>query len=220
MSDSKQGSGFGSRESGRGTTGPDLELDAIIDAVAREMVSAEAPAGLRTQVLERLERDGRRVSPAAALRWAWAPALALVLAVAAGTWFYTRDVPIRRDDRSRPASVAIARSTEAAGPTAAAGTPAAGAGTMEAAPRGSGQAGRRVRGRRASATFSGASADEFPVVPALADIEPLTFPGIEPVHLNIPGVDVTPLDVIPPLEIPDLVLDATDSRSRDPKKEQ
>jgi len=63
-----------------------VDLDAAIDAVAREMTEFEPSGALRARVIGHIEQ-GRRHPSRAVPRWAWAGAAAAVtLAVATAVW--------------------------------------------------------------------------------------------------------------------------------------
>jgi hypothetical protein len=203
------------------------QLNAAIDIVSREMTEAEPSGDLRARVLERIERNRRR--PGVALpRWAWAGVAAVaLLAVATGVWL-TGPVPGPRGSEGtvaeqRAAGPNLAHATVAQPSGRAAGGPAT-TGEFPAGRTDSGSRAQRLPGTRGAQSIAGPSAgavaEDDALVPALADIEPLRFPAVEPAALHIPGVEVAPLDALPTIDIPALNPGSTDIRSADPKKEK
>lgn len=202
-------------------------LDDAIDVVAREMTDLEPRAALRALVLERIEQARTRTGLIVPRRaWAGVAAVA-VLAVVTGLWL-TRTLP----QPNAPQSSVAATRTAAPGAVGAASPrkpvqPAAGPGTMSASPAAHPGPGTRARQLPASRgtqatreTAAGAVTEAAALVPALADIEPLRFSNVGPDALDVPGVVVAPLDVVPTLEIPGLNPGSTDTQSADPKKEK
>jgi hypothetical protein len=221
MSDTRRDSGLGTRDAG---TRPPIDLDAAIDAVACEMTAVEPSAALRARVLARLERERRRAA-AGVPRWAWAGAAAItVLAVATGLWL-TRPVP---PGPGASESIAAERHADAPGlPGAVAPGPSALQGAAAASPAGvpapsaRNQRAHAARGAQpAAGTVREALAEDEALVPALAVIEPLRFSTVEPTALQIPGVEVAPLDAPPAIDIPSLDPGSTDTQSADPNKEK
>ena len=209
MSDTRRDSGLGTRDSGNVTP---VELDAAIDAVAREMTDAEPSGTLRARVLEQIE-DGRRRSSFAVPRWTWAGASAvLTLAVATAVWFAGRPL-----EQSREA-VHVVASGPAVRPAA---SPAA---RPEGEPAGAGpEAAVRVK-RAATARMIQADVDEAAEdshhVPALAEIEPLRFAAVGPDPLQIAAVEVPAFPDMTSIDVPSLEAGSSDTTTADPKKEK
>jgi hypothetical protein len=200
----------------------EAQLDAAIDTVAREMTEFEPSGALRAQVLERIGQGRRRSSPAVP-RWAWAgAAAAVVLAVATAVWIVR---PMRTQEIARSA-VAEQRS---GGPSPAAAGPERPAGqsapmsAKAAAPAGvSVSAARTSRAAvvPGSGTADSSALEDAHPVPALAEIEPLTFSAVEPDPLQIAAMEVAPLRAMPSIDIPSLGPGSNDIQSADPKKEK
>jgi hypothetical protein len=74
-----------------------------------------------------------------------------------------------------------------------------------------------VRGGQAAGIEA---AQDFNTVPALAEIEPLRFAGVEPAPLRIADVDITQITEMPSIDIPSLDPGSPDVQSTDPKKEK
>ncbi len=201
---------------------PSADLDAAIDAVAREMTEGEPSGALRGRVLERFESERRRSSPGVP-RWAWAGAAAVVvLVIAAAAWVVS---PLRNQDAAQstiavqsavgspPAALAPARPAVQAD---AASSQSASAEGMPAAPVRQGRA-AAVREVRPSGD---AAAEDFHAVPALAEIEPLRFASVEPAPLHVADMEITPIREMPAIEIPSLDGGSHDIQSTDLKKEK
>jgi hypothetical protein len=200
---------------------PSAELDAVIDAVAREMSEGEPSGALRARVLEQIQRRPRR-SSSALPRWAWAgAAAATVMAVATAIWVVS---PMRSPADTRTA-VAGQQSGEAipaaavdarqAAPSAAAASRTTAA-TSRAATTASPGLGVAAKSAQPAAADAGADLHR---VPALAEIEPLRFDAVEPDPLRIEAVEMTPFPTIEPIDIPSLDRGPSDTQSVDPKKE-
>jgi len=226
--DTRWNPGFGARDSGLGTQEapgqPHVDLDAAIDAVAREMTDVEPSASLRARVLDAIEQQQRR--PALAFpRWAWAGAGTLVLALALATSIWmTRSAPepghagTTVAEHSAPAPVRSAVAPPATAPGSDRGTAVAAATT---APD---RRSAMVRAARLAAVpesrrASNAAARDEALVPALAEIAPLAFSQVDPSPLNVLGVEVTPLDIAPLVDIPSLEHGSAEDRSSEPRKE-
>ena len=215
MSDARETPGFGIRDSGFGGTlssRPDpVELDAVIDTVAREMTGAEPSGALRARVLDEIDRRPGR--PGIALpRWAWTgAAAAVVLAVASSMWMATRPADQRPEAAQVAESRPAARDTgsvtrESTEPVAA--VPAAG--PISASRNTS----------RGTANAPAERGDEgLPHLPALAAIEPIRFAAVEPAALQVQHVEIVPLTEMPSIDIPSLDRGSNDAQSADPKKE-
>jgi hypothetical protein len=206
-----------------GRPADDDRLDSVIDAVAREMTDAEPSGALRARVLEGIEQT-RRHRPPAVPRWAWTAATAMVvLAVATAVWM-SRPAPVPGGTPATVAEQRIGGAAEAepgargpaaqpAGVSAAAASPA---GTVAGLPL----PGRAAAVRGAWAAEADEPEDAHPVLPALAEIEPLRFASVEPDLLQIAAVEVAPFPAIDSIDIPSLDLVSRDIQSPDPKKEQ
>ena len=217
MSETRRDSGFGIRDSG---TGMPVDLDAAIDAVAREMTDAEPSGALRAHVLEQIRPDRRR--SAAVPRWAWAGATAaVVLAAATAIWVISpmrgpEDAPTTvAQQRSGTPSPAVAGDGRVVRPSdAGPGDASAAAALTASVPK----AGRAAAAR--SAAPGAALADEgLHQVQALAEIEPLRFATVGPDPLQIAAVEVTAFPAMTPIDIPSLDAGSSDITSADPKKE-
>lgn len=200
----------------------DAQLDAAIDAVAREMTEFEPSGAVRARVLERIEQGRRRSSPAVP-RWAWAGAAAAVLlAVATAVWVVS---PMRTREVARSA-VAGQRPGGAAPAPAAPERPAVQLAAISAAAASpAGVSTGAARTSRASAVLGSGTVDvnlleDAHPVPALTEIEPLTFSAVEPDPLQIAAVVVAPLTAMPSIDIPSLGPGSDDIQSIDPKKEK
>ena len=211
MADTRRDSGFGIRDSGET---PRTDLDALIDAVAREMTAAEPSGALRARVLDEIAPGRRQAS--AAPRWVWAGAAAVLLvAVAASVWL-VRPAPLPGE---APATIAQQRAAE---PDAAArqGAEAAAAGGPTAASLPA-QPGRPVG--QAAVRVTPAGVDEADRdshnLPALAAIEPLRFAAVEPAALQVHNMEIAPLTAMPSIDIPSIDPGSTDTQAADPKKE-
>ena len=215
MSDARETPGFGIRDSGFGNTVPSRttaqDLDAVIDAVAREMTGAEPSGAFRARVLDEIERGPGR--PGIALpRWAWAGAAAtLVLAVAWSAWMSTRPA----DQRQPVAQVAesIPAPRDAAPVTRKPAEPAAAVPAARPA-----VASRSTSPRTANAPAA-RDDEDVPHLPALAAIEPIRFAAVEPAALRVQRVEIVPLTEMPSIDIPSLDRGSNDPDSADPKKE-
>jgi hypothetical protein len=195
------------------------DLDAAIDAVAREMTEGEPSAALRARVLEQIEHGRRRSLPVGP-RWAWASAAAvLTLAVLTAVWVF-RPVPAPGGAQTAVAErQAGGPSPAAAGPSRRERPPSAVSpadGPSVTRPAVAGRAGRDALIRTVQArTFE----DTHPV-PALAEIEPLRFTAVEPDPLQIAAVEVAPLPPMSTIDIPSLDPGSGDIQSADSKKEK
>ena len=200
----------------------DAQLDAAIDTVAREMTEFEPSGAVRARVLERIEQGRRRSSPAVP-RWAWAGAAAAVLlAVATAVWVVS---PMRTREVAQSA-VAGQRPGGAAPAPAALERPAVQLAAISAeAASPAGVSAGAARTSRASAVLGSGTVDvnlleDAHPVPALTEIEPLTFSAVEPDPLQIAAVVVAPLTAMPSIDIPSLGPGSDDIQSIDPKKEK
>jgi hypothetical protein len=191
---------------------PRTDLDAAIDAVAREMTDAEPSGALRARVLDDIAQAAPRRA-AAIPRWAWAGAgAAAVLAVASSVWIATRPADqvseSIRSVESRPAPRGVSPeprpSTEPGAAVPAAETTRA---SRAAAPR----------TVKASAETR---AEDSHHLPALAEIAPLNFARVDPEALQIADVEVASLTAMPSIDIPSLDIGSTDITTADPKKEK
>jgi hypothetical protein len=200
---------------------PSVELDAAIDAVAREMTGGEPSGALRALVLERIAQ-GRRRSSIAVPGWAWAGATATVVLAAATAIWMTTPAPGSRG--SQPAVTEQRSGSPAVSPAIPERQTAQAAPSLPetvAAPRQTAavnRTGRGVDSRGTQAPETGAAEDLHPV-PALADIEPLRFSTVGPDPLEIAGVTVAPFPAMTSIDIPGLEPDSRDVQSADPKKE-
>jgi hypothetical protein len=198
-----------------------VDLDAAIDTVAREMTGFEPSGALKARVLDRIEQ-GRRRSPFALSRWAWAgAAAAAVLALATAVWVARpvqeeAHVAVTGQQPTAPSLVAASAEPRASQP---AGIQA------DAAfiPTPSGAATRPGRSATAPGTRVAPPAEtreELNVVPAMADIEPLTFAEVAPGPLQVAAVTVAPLPAMTSIDIPSLDPGSNDASSADSKKEK
>jgi hypothetical protein len=196
-----------------------VDLDAAIDTVAQEMTEFEPSGALKARVLDRIGQ-GRR-SPFALSRWAWAgAAAAAVLALATAVWV-ARPVP-------EEARVAVAGQRPAAPSLAAAsaepraGQPAGIQADAAFIPTPSVAAARPGRSTTAPGTRVAPveTREELNVVPAMADIEPLTFAEVAPGPLQVAAVTVAPLPAMTSIDIPSLDPGSNDASSADSKKEK
>jgi hypothetical protein len=211
MADTRRDSGFGIRDSGET---PRTDLDALIDAVAREMTGAEPSGALRARVLDAIAPGRRQAS--AVPRWAWAGAAAVLLAAVAVSVWLVRPAPF---PGGAPAAVAQQRSAEP-GAAAREGAEAAAASGPTAASLPA-QPGRPVRQAAVRATAAGmeeADRDSHNL-PALAAIEPLRFAAVEPAALQVQKMEIAPLTAMPSIDIPSIDPGSDDIHTADPKKE-
>jgi hypothetical protein len=212
----------GVRAAGRLTlTEPDI--DAAIDAVAREMMTLEPPSAFRASVMDRIGLQPTPRGPEwwvlTAPRGAWAAAaVVLVLMAATGVWIERGEI--------LPAQGGMASLTVAplSPPNPPAGQARPSDGLSANAGREAALAAPSAQFRRSAVRVGAASQvrttdDDVEIVPALAELEALQFTNIGPDALDIPAIEVAPLPTIPSLDIPSLHLDSTDTRSTDPKKE-
>jgi hypothetical protein len=219
MSDARHNPGSGIRDSGFGTRDSEdtlpVELDAAIDAVAREMTAVEPSPALRARVLDRIEQASFRRSPS--VRWAWAGAAAtVVLAVAAAVWVgRPAQVPGGSGATVAERRATIPQLPAAAQPQRPVETSVRSAAQPALAPRGT-----RTRPTRGIEPGASELAERRSLVPALADIPPLEFRAVEPGPLQIADVEVAPVPAMPEIDIPSLNPGPNDSQSVDPKKEK
>ena len=201
---------------------PSADLDAAIDTVAREMTEGEPSGALRARVLERIEDGRRRTSPGVP-RWAWAgAAAAAVLGIATALWLVS---PLWNQDAAQSAIAEQRAGGPASLPAGSAETPVQSAAVSieSASPEGVTAAPARigrvlaVRGGQAAGIDA---ARDFNTVPALAEIEPLRFAGVEPAPLHIADVEITQITEMPFIDIPSLDPGSHDIQSADPKKEK
>ena len=221
MSDTRQDPGLGARDSGletqdsgfgirdsRNTT--PVDLDAAIDTVARQMTEGEPSGALRARVLDEIVQDRRHAL--AVPRWAWAGAAAAVLVAVATSVWLVRPAPQPGGEPS--STVAQRPATAERVPTANSGpAPSAASSSAAAAPS----------ARQVSVRLADRDVEEPPpeshLLPALAEIEPLRFASIEPVPLQLAGLEVASLTAVPSIEIPSLEWGSNEIQSADPKKE-
>ncbi|MCX6545896.1 MAG: hypothetical protein NTV05_15965 [Acidobacteria bacterium] len=172
-------------------------LDQAIDAVAREMTALDAPAGMRAEVLARIEsapRPGSAVLP----RWALAAGVAvLVLTVATALWVARpgdrpESATARHDTSSTPAAVTTPSQPQPSGNLVSAGLETGG--TAKPVARG----------------VAAVQPDEN-VIPtpemgptALARLDPIVIPELGPEAIHIPDIDIEPLGDLKPITIPDI----------------
>ena len=72
---------------------------------------------------------------------------------------------------------------------------------------------RSGRGRRANRAEPDVAREAVALLPPLPDIAPLAFSDVEPAALDVPDVDLAPLNVAPMGDIPALEARSTDNRS-------
>jgi hypothetical protein len=190
-----------------------VELDAAIDAVAREMTDAEPSGALRGRVLEQIQGEGRRRPSFAAPGWAWAGAAAVVmLAVVSSVWFATRPA----DQVREPARLAESRPA----PRGASPAVQPGEGAATAGPTAVTALASRAAALRTASASAETRAEDTHHLPALAEIVPLSFTRVDPEALQIADVEVASLTAMPSIDIPSLDPGSTDITTADPKKEK
>jgi len=199
------------------------ELDAAIDAVAREMVTREPPPAFRTLVMERIGRRSGSGNPGrvglTAPRGTWVAAtVVLVLTVAAVVWIERGDIPPAPGTAASPTVAPTSPSNSPVGPARLSAGPSAIAGRETTMAARSAQS-RRIAAPVRTASHAGAAGDYVEFVPALAELEALQLTNVGPDALDVPAVDVEPLPAIPSLDIPRLHSESIDTRSTDSKKE-
>jgi hypothetical protein len=197
-----------------------VDLDAAIETVAREMTAFEPSGALKARVFDRIGQN--RLKPPFALpRWVWAgAAAAAVLALAAAVWVGT---PEREEAQvavagQRPAAPPLAASSAEPHASRPAGIQVAAASISkpsEAATRRS-----RVAAAPERRVVRVETREELNLMPAMADIEPLTFSEVEPGPLQVAAVTVAPLPAMTSIDIPSLDPGSNDTSSADPKKEK
>jgi len=209
------------------TTSP---LDQAIDAVAREMTALDSPAGMRADVLARIE-DVPRPGSALLPRWALAAGMAvLVLAVAAAVWFARpggrlESVTARHDTSSMPAAGATQVQPEASGAVAGAGPVTAGterglqpSGTLASTAlatntRPAGDAGTAAGGAAAVQPDENATATPEMGPAALAQLDPIVIAAIGPDAIHVPDIGVEPLVDPKPITIQDIPVGSSEPQS-------
>ena len=207
MADTRRDSGLGIRDSGET---PRTDLEALIDAVARQMTEGEPSGALRARVLDEMAQDRRRAL--AVPRWAWAGAAAAILVAVATSVWLVRPAPQPGGEPSSPVAQRPAAAERV--PTANSG-PAPSAASSSSAPAASA---RQVSVRLAARDVE-EPLPESHLLPALAEIEPLRFASIEPEALQLAGLEVASLTAVPSIEIPSLESGSNETQSADPKKE-
>jgi len=197
------------------------DLDQAIDVVAREMTALDAPAGMRADVLARIEglpRPGTALLP----RWAWAAGLAvLVLAVAAAVWFArpgdrAESVTAKQDSSSMPAAGATQSQLQASGTLASAGSVTSGtepgpqpsrtlaSTALAITARPAGGAGPAASGAAAAEPDQNATDTPEMGPPALAQLDPIVIAAIGPDAIHVPDIGVEPLVDPKPITIQDI----------------
>jgi len=193
----------------------EAQLESAIDVVAREMTAFEPSGDLRARVIEQIEHGPHRRSPVA--RWAWAGATAVILmALATAVW-------IARPVQAPGGSEATVAEQRAAAPQVTpAVRPPQPVETSVPSVAQPAPASRGTRPRPIQAVGAGASevAEETSLVPALAEIQPLSFPAVEPDLLHVAAVEVAPIPAMPEIDIPSVNPGPNDSQSVDLKKEK
>jgi len=207
-------------------------LDQAIDAVAREMTALDSPAGMRADVLARIE-DVPRPGSALLPRWALAAGMAvLVLAVAAAVWFARpggrlESVTARHDTSATPAAGATAsqpsRNLASAGLVTRATTPGpqpSGALTMTGPAAGiparalsGGGAGTAAGGAAAVQPDENATATPEMGPAALAQLDPIVIAAIGPDAIHVPDIGVEPLVDPKPITIQDIPVGSSEPQS-------
>lgn len=176
------------------------------------MTDAEPSGALRARVLDEIGR-GRQRPGFAVPRWAWAgAAAALMLGVASSMWL----VPRPADRVREPARVADSRPapkevSPAAQPATEAGTTVPAVVTAALA--------RRVAAPRTATAPDETRDEDSHHLPALAEIQPLSFAAVGPPALQMADVEVPSLTAMPSIDIPSLDPGSTDTTTADPKKE-
>ena len=183
------------RDSGIRMTSPNLDLDHAIDTVAHEMTSADAPAGLRSRVLARIDQERDR--PLVLVpRWVWAGALAAAI-VAGGTWlrspYFEPSPATQTEPASQAAQHTAGESLGAAPASSIAGSASSGQIPITAAHR-------RPSGpppRTVPADFTDAA-------PPLGALEPITIASIAPPEVELGDIGVEPMTDPTEIDIPSL----------------
>jgi len=227
---SRIGSSLGSPGSSPADSETTSSLDRAIDTVAREMTALDSPAGMRADVLARIEgapRPGTALVP----RWAWAVGLAVVvLAVSATVWFAgpgrrPESVTVRHDTSSMPAAGATQIQPEASGAVAGAGPVTAGtepgpqpSGTLTSTAlatntRPVGDAGTAAGGAAAVQPDENATATPEMGPAALAQLNPIVIAAIGPDAIHVPDIGVEPLVDPKPITIQDIPVGAGEPQS-------
>lgn len=170
----------------------DDELNRAIDAVARDMVSADSPASLRAAVTARIEKD-RRWRGVSFSGWAWAAAGTTVVVVAVGTWLaQPAHQPQPKGSlatASTPAGPPPVDSIETPPITTAA--PAAASAQRTVATR------ARTRPPRPTHGLAWEAGPE-----PLAGPAPIIIDALSPDSLEIPEIQIDPIADIEPITIP------------------
>lgn len=172
----------------------DDELNRAIDAVARDMVSAESPASLRASVTARIEED-RRGGGVAFSRWTWATAgaaVVVVVVVAAGTWL------AQPAHQPQPEGSFVTASTPAGPPPVASGAPPV---TTAAPVAASTRPTVTARVRKPSPRPAHGLAWEAGPDP-LAGPAPIVIDALSPDSLEVPEIHIAPIADIEPITIP------------------
>jgi len=201
---------LGSPGSSPADSEPTSSLDQAIDAVAREMTALDAPAGMRAEVLARIESERER-SAGWLPRWAWAGGVAVVvLAMASTVWFArpgdrSESAAARHDTSSMPAAGAPQSqqpaSGELAGAALAAGTQLAGA------------TGPAARDAAAAEPDPNATATPEMGPPPLAQSAPIVLVALGPDAIHIPDISIDPLGDLKPITIQDIPVGSGEPQS-------
>jgi hypothetical protein len=186
------------------------------------MTDAEPSGALRARVLEQIRQRPRWSLPAVP-GWAWAGAAAAVVLFAAAAIWVVNPLQSPADTRmavagqqsGTPSSAVAAGGREATPSVSPTSQTSATASRMVAVTPTS----RAADARRAASIAVGADED-FHQVPAMAEIEPLRFPRVEPDPLQIDAVEMTPFPTIEPIDIPSLDRGPSDTQSVDSNKEK
>jgi len=218
MADTTRDSGSGISAFGKASAdkrGSESQIDEAIDLVAREMTNLDAPAGMRAEVLARIESAPSRTGFALLPRLATAVSLAvIVLAVAAVLWFArpaNRPETVAAINHSSPAQAPRAakpetRSSETPAHTGLASTTPAGTRTGAA----TGPAAGGAIPAQPDQNATGA-ADMGPA--ALAQPEPIVIAALGPDALQIPAIGVEPIGDLKPITIQDIPVGSTENQS-------
>ena len=191
-----------------------LSLDQAIDVVAREMTALDAPAGMRAEVLARIEGAPRVGSPLMT-RWTTAASVAVVvLAVVATVWFARPGERTESVNATHNTSSTLATSGARPEPQPSEKLTARGlAASMPAGDQPS--AGVRPATRGAVSVQPGQDLHPRPEMgpAALVALEPIVLAKVGPDAIHIPDIGIEPLADLKPITIQDIPPGSTDSQS-------
>ena len=202
---------------GTGTPGgePSSALDEVIDAVAREMTNLEAPAGLRAEVMARVEESDPRRGFAWP-RWALAAGAVVVVMAAVAMWRPIGPGNVRGTGLSRPEQRRGASPAEAEGrrrqPGVLEGTSMRGTGLSASPPSATTGPRRSSASEVAQPGVEDATADFGP--PPLASPPPIAIDALGPGAIEIGELQVPALGPIQPLAIKDISIGSNEPQRR------